>query len=291
FQMLTASLTLRLIMYMIGNVLTVASLYILFNQSGLHRNFRMVLFILIIFGFLRSTFTYCITFVGYIVPPAQEEILRTYFVEAFVFVICGFALASLSLSVERWVAIYKPKIYERYSHKTALAMGTLAAEVIITGITGLLANVYNATQWPLILVTTIFGLVSLIIAIIVWSRAKHLLRNRNSSLGQRFQIAETNRTSPVYLSISLNESISITAMSIVGFLMLQRDNTDVIASDDVLVDLVDALGAWRIIFINLVLIYYSFMTRRSRKLIIAHMARDSNVSTADYFTGLRKMWN
>ncbi|KAK6018447.1 hypothetical protein OSTOST_15970, partial [Ostertagia ostertagi] len=128
------------------------------------------------------------------------------------------------------------------------------------------------------------------IAIIVWNRAKQLWKNRNSSLGQRFQVAETNRTSPIYLSISVNESICIVAMSIIGFLMLRRDNTEVIASDDVLVHLVDTFGAWRIVFINLTLIYYSVVEKRSRKMVMAHMMKNPNESTVDHFTGLKAMW-
>lgn len=45
--------------------------------------------------------------------PFQK--LQVHFVAAFVYCICGFAIASLFLSVERCFAIYKPKIYERKS--------------------------------------------------------------------------------------------------------------------------------------------------------------------------------
>ncbi|VDP31355.1 unnamed protein product [Heligmosomoides polygyrus] len=110
---------------------------------------------------------------------------------------------------------------------------------MITVILGFLANENGDNQIPLITVCTAAGFISLIASIAVRKRAMNLWQNRNSSLGQRFQVAEMNRTSPIYLFISVNESLSITAMSVIGFLMLDQDNANAIASDDFLVHLVD----------------------------------------------------
>ncbi|EYC21764.1 hypothetical protein Y032_0018g3518 [Ancylostoma ceylanicum] len=128
------------------------------------------------------------------------------------------------------------------------------------------------------------------IAITVWVRAKHLWKNKSASLGQRFQIAETNRTSPIYLSISVNESICISAMSVMGLLMIGKENTETMGTNYFLVHLLDACGAWRIIFINFTLIYYSYLAKKTRLLVMAHMSKSAQESTVDHFTGLKDMW-
>ncbi|RCN38536.1 hypothetical protein ANCCAN_15543 [Ancylostoma caninum] len=128
------------------------------------------------------------------------------------------------------------------------------------------------------------------IAITVWVRAKHLWKNKSASLGQRFQIAETNRTSPIYLSISVNESICISAMSVMGLLMIGKENTETMGTNYFLVHLLDACGAWRIIFINFTLIYYSYRAKKSRLMVMAHMSKSAHESTVDHFTGLKDMW-
>ncbi|KAK5974743.1 hypothetical protein GCK32_008902 [Trichostrongylus colubriformis] len=251
---------------------------------------RVIILELEIFGFLRAIFTYFITFKDCLFDPSLVEMLEDWFVHGFVYVICGFALSSLFLSAERWIAVCKPKAYERYSASTKLAAGTFITTVFITGITGLSANMYRENQWPLIIVTTASGIMSLIIAIIVWKRAKILWKNKTLSLSHRFQIAETNRTSPIYLSISVNESLCIMAMSVIGFLMLQLDHAEAIVCDHLLVHLVDAFGAWRIIFIDLTLIYYYLMAKKSRKMMLAQMAKEANKSAADYFSELKASW-
>ncbi|VDL85178.1 unnamed protein product [Nippostrongylus brasiliensis] len=204
------------------------------------------------FGFARAFFTYCITFTPFITDANTNALLQVHFVAAFVYCICGFAIASLLLSVERFIAITKPKIYERNSDNVAVPLLIFAA----------------------------------VLATVVWKRAKTLWNNRNSSLGQRFQIAEMTRTSPIYLFISVDEAICITIMSIIGFLMLDRDNTDVIATSDVLVH----VGAWRIIFINLALIYYSFSLKKTRLTVLTHMRKTQHQTTADHFKELKEMW-
>ncbi|VDM73286.1 unnamed protein product [Strongylus vulgaris] len=128
------------------------------------------------------------------------------------------------------------------------------------------------------------------IAITVWVRSKHLWKNKSASLGQRFQIAETNRTSPIYLSISVNETICISAMSVLGLLLIQKDNSETIGTSHLIVYLLDALGAWRIIFINFTLIYYSYLAKKTRQAVMTHLARSPQQSTVDHFAGLRDMW-
>lgn len=260
------------------------------KRTGLHNNFRMAIFLLLMFGFLRAFFTYCITCSTYLAGPELNEKLQVHFVAAFVYCICGFAIASLFLSVERCFAIYKPKIYERKSDNILIPLIIFMTTVLITVILGFLANENGDNQIPLITVCTAAGFISLIASIAVRKRAMNLWQNRNSSLGQRFQVAEMNRTSPIYLFISVNESLSITAMSVIGFLMLDQDNANAIASDDFLVHLVDLLGAWRIVFINLTIIYYCFVEKKNRLSVRTHFTKSHVDSTADHFTGLKDMW-
>ncbi|WKY13256.1 hypothetical protein Q1695_004237 [Nippostrongylus brasiliensis] len=288
--MLDVPLILRLVMYFIGNLLTTISIYILLKHAGLHNNFRVSIFLLIMFGFARAFFTYCITFTPFITDANTNALLQVHFVAAFVYCICGFAIASLLLSVERFIAITKPKIYERNSDNVAVPLLIFAAVIAVTFGVGYMANVYSNNQIPLITVCTVAGFLSLILATVVWKRAKTLWNNRNSSLGQRFQIAEMTRTSPIYLFISVDEAICITIMSIIGFLMLDRDNTDVIATSDVLVHVIDVVGAWRIIFINLALIYYSFSLKKTRLTVLTHMTKTQHQTTADHFKELKEMW-
>ncbi|EYC21763.1 hypothetical protein Y032_0018g3518 [Ancylostoma ceylanicum] len=300
----------------------------------------MVVILLILFGFLRSFAIYCLAANDYITERILQEDIREYILAAFVYAICGFAVTSLFLSIERCIAVYKPKQYERYSDKAILPCITLFTTLLFTVILGFWANKNTDNQIPLITVTTAAGIISLIvsfqfsfeevlstfecrvatcdgftsfssrtlnmhqnskpnrlriknhqmIAITVWVRAKHLWKNKSASLGQRFQIAETNRTSPIYLSISVNESICISAMSVMGLLMIGKENTETMGTNYFLVHLLDACGAWRIIFINFTLIYYSYLAKKTRLLVMAHMSKSAQESTVDHFTGLKDMW-
>ncbi|KAL6741448.1 hypothetical protein Aduo_014702 [Ancylostoma duodenale] len=288
--MISIPLTIVLLMYLLGNILSVVSLYILVSHAGLHKNFRMVVILLILFGFLRSFAIYSLTANDYITEEVLQTDIREYLLAAFVYAICGFAIASLFLSIERCIAVHKPKQYERYSDKAILPCITLFTTLLSTAILGFWANKNSANQIPLITVTTAAGIISLIIAITVWVRAKHLWKNKSASLGQRFQIAETNRTSPIYLSISVNESICISAMSVMGLLMIGKENTETMGTEYFLVHLLDACGAWRIIFINFTLIYYSYRAKKSRLMVMAHMSKSAQESTVDHFTGLKDMW-
>ncbi|CAJ0590602.1 unnamed protein product [Cylicocyclus nassatus] len=277
-------------MYILGNILSVISLYILFTHAGLHNNFRMVVILLISFGILRSIAVYLLAASNYVTYEASREDLKSNLVAAFVYAICGFAISSLFLSIERCIAVYKPKNYERNSTAAVLPCITLITTLTLTAVLGFWANKNGENQIPLITVTTAAGFISLIVAITVWIRSKHLWKNRDASLGQRFQIAETNRTSPIYLSISVNESICISAMSVMGLLMVQKENTETMGTSYFLVHLLDACGAWRIILINFTLIYYSYLAKRSRQAVLAHVTRSAQDTTVDHFAGLRDMW-
>ncbi|KAK6753492.1 hypothetical protein RB195_012841 [Necator americanus] len=289
--MISIQLLFVLLMYLLGNVLSIVSLYILFTHSGLHRNFRMVVFLLIMFGLLRSFCVYSLAATNYFIETENGEDVKNIVINAFVFAICGFAISSLFLSIERCIAVYTPKDYERYSSRSSLPCITFLITTVLTTVLGYWANKNNENQIPLITVTTAAGFISLIIAITVWVRSKHLWKNRNASLGQRFQIAETNRTSPIYLSISVNESICISAMSVMGLLIIQKENSETMGTSYFIVHLLDACGAWRIIFINFTLIYYSFLARKSQQVVMAHMSKTAQESTRDHFSGLKEMWN
>ncbi|RCN41114.1 hypothetical protein ANCCAN_12946 [Ancylostoma caninum] len=289
--MISAPLIIILLMYLLGNILSIFSLYILIIHADLHKNFRMAVFLLIAFGFLRALVIYFLTATNYVRDENLRKDIREVVLAAFVYAICGFAVSSLFLSIERCIAVYKPKHYERYSDQVILPATTLATTMSLTAMLGYWANKNRENQIPLITVTTAAGIISLFIAITVWVRAKHLLKSKNASLGQRFQVAESNRTSPIYLSISVNESICICAMSVMGLLIIQKDNTETMGTSNVVVHLLDACGAWRIIFINFTLIYYSFLAKKIRLAAMAHRSKSAQQATIAHFEWLKEMWN
>ncbi|EYC21759.1 hypothetical protein Y032_0018g3516 [Ancylostoma ceylanicum] len=290
-MMISTPLVIVLLMYLLGNILSVFSLYILIIHADLHKNFRMAVLLLIVFGFLRAFVIYFLTANDYIEEENLRTDIRDVLLATFVYAICGFAISSLFLSIERCIAVYKPKRYERYSDQVILPATTLTTTLTLTAILGYWANKNSDNQIPLITVTTAAGIVSLFMAIVVWVRAKHLLKSENASLGLRFQVAESNRTSPIYLSISVNESICICAMSVMGLLMIQKENSETMGTSNVLVYLLDACGAWRIIFINFTLIYYSFLAKKIRLAAMAHRSKSAQQATVAHFDWLKEMWN
>ncbi|KAL6741451.1 hypothetical protein Aduo_014704 [Ancylostoma duodenale] len=289
--MISAPLIIILLMYLLGNILSIFSLYILIIHADLHKNFRMAVLLLIVFGLIRAFVIYFLTANDYIKDENLRKDIRDVLLAVFVYAICGFAISSLFLSIERCIAVYKPKSYERYSDRVILPATTLAMKMTLTAILGYWANKNSDNQIPLITVTTAAGIISLFIAITVWVRAKRLLKSKNASLGQRFQVAESNRTSPIYLSISVNESICICAMSVMGLLIIQKDNTETMGTSNVVVYLLDAFGAWRIMFINFTLIYYSFLAKKIRLTFMAHRSKSAQQATVAHFDWLKEMWN
>ncbi|KAL6741452.1 hypothetical protein Aduo_014704 [Ancylostoma duodenale] len=251
----------------------------------------MAVLLLIVFGLIRAFVIYFLTANDYIKDENLRKDIRDVLLAVFVYAICGFAISSLFLSIERCIAVYKPKSYERYSDRVILPATTLAMKMTLTAILGYWANKNSDNQIPLITVTTAAGIISLFIAITVWVRAKRLLKSKNASLGQRFQVAESNRTSPIYLSISVNESICICAMSVMGLLIIQKDNTETMGTSNVVVYLLDAFGAWRIMFINFTLIYYSFLAKKIRLTFMAHRSKSAQQATVAHFDWLKEMWN
>lgn len=118
----------------------------------------MAMILLIVFGFLRSIGIYLLTANEYIKDENLRKVcrvslqpiislarnsfnsnsqiqllafqdIRDVLLGAFVYAICGFAISSLFLSIERCIAVYKPKQYERYSDKVILPAVTLATTV------------------------------------------------------------------------------------------------------------------------------------------------------------------
>ncbi|RCN38539.1 hypothetical protein ANCCAN_15546 [Ancylostoma caninum] len=145
----------------------------------------MAVFLLIAFGFLRALVIYFLTATNYVRDENLRKDIREVVLAAFVYAICGFAVSSLFLSIERCIAVYKPKHYERYSDQVILPATTLATTMSLTAMLGYWANKNKDNQIPLITVTTAAGIISLFIAITVWVRAKHLLKSKSASLGQR----------------------------------------------------------------------------------------------------------
>ncbi|VDK57500.1 unnamed protein product [Cylicostephanus goldi] len=162
--MITIPCAIVIIMYILGNVLSVISLYILFTHAGLHNNFRMVVILLISFGILRSIAVYLLAASNYVADEATREDLKSNLVAAFVYAICGFAISSLFLSIERCIAVYKPKQYERNSTAAVLPCTTLVTTLILTFVLGFWANKNGENQIPLITVTTAAGFISLIVS-------------------------------------------------------------------------------------------------------------------------------
>ncbi|ETN82295.1 hypothetical protein NECAME_02032 [Necator americanus] len=162
--MISIQLLFVLLMYLLGNVLSIVSLYILFTHSGLHRNFRMVVFLLIMFGLLRSFCVYSLAATNYFIETENGEDVKNIVINAFVFAICGFAISSLFLSIERCIAVYTPKDYERYSSRSSLPCITFLITTVLTTVLGYWANKNNENQIPLITVTTAAGFISLIVS-------------------------------------------------------------------------------------------------------------------------------
>ncbi|RCN38535.1 hypothetical protein ANCCAN_15542 [Ancylostoma caninum] len=180
--MISVPLTIVLLMYLLGNILSIVSLYILINHAGLHKNFRMVVILLILFGFLRSFAIYFLSANDYITEEFLQTNIREYLLAAFVYAICGFAIASLFLSIERCIAVYKPKQYERYSDKAILPCITLFTTLLLTAILGFWANKNTDNQIPLITVTTAAGIISLIVSFCLFALLKKSWRKFDANV-------------------------------------------------------------------------------------------------------------
>uniref|UniRef100_A0A1I7XUI0 Transmembrane protein n=1 Tax=Heterorhabditis bacteriophora TaxID=37862 RepID=A0A1I7XUI0_HETBA len=82
---------------------------------------------------------------------------------------------------------------------------------------------------------------------------------------RRFQAEENNKTTPLYLSLSLNELASGLIMFVFVYLMQQNGDKFAFETKNLPADMVDLIGSYRILFINVAVTYYWFKDKRTRK--------------------------
>ncbi|CAD6195632.1 unnamed protein product [Caenorhabditis auriculariae] len=285
-------LLLRVLMHAISNLVSIPTFVILCSYSSLHQNFRTILIIITISGNVISIMSYVQCYFMYVdrtvLQDPSDAISIMLYISTFTFV-----FANLCLTLERLLAVQFVAHYEKYSAYNSAAAVTAFATVVPAVISGAVVCFLQTDVLPVCILLLGCSTVSAVISLVLrYKTRSNKVVSMDYSLRKKFQWEENQRTTPLYLYISLNEIFSAILIAVVIYLYKTDYNNILFTSkfDDHLADALDVISAYRTLFTHLAVIYYSKVQRTARKRKQMTELSSAHLATEKYFESINEMW-
>ncbi|CAJ0592750.1 unnamed protein product [Cylicocyclus nassatus] len=132
---------------------------------------------------------------------------------------------------------------------------------------------------------SICSLASVIISAYLRLTAPTHVANSGNTLRSKYQTKENSKTMIIYFSLSLNELLTGIIMVILIYVIYRNDGAVEIKNIGYAAEMLDLVTAYRVLVINVALIYYWSKEKHARKVknITSHNAED-------HFKAMKEMW-
>ncbi|EYC29408.1 hypothetical protein Y032_0006g2961 [Ancylostoma ceylanicum] len=284
---MTAYFYLQLLAYTTGTVTVVPLWYLLFTGTLLHKNFRTILFLATIAGqgVAFPMYTYAIYKE---LAPDPDTVFTSLLFDVAVIFTKMFEMGCLFLCIERAVAVAKLGTYEQYVSPVI----TVVITVTLIAVSLLIAvgvQFIHRNNLYIGYALAVYALSSFIITIAIWiyRRKSHRFGKMNS-LQKKFQHRENGRTFPIYFCVSANELI-FSGISLVMYVLMTKavNEMDAYTAFE-LFDALQLVDAYRIAFVNVVVLVNWYLYRRTRRPVVQSQPQDE---AKTYFDQLHQSWN
>ncbi|PIO65055.1 hypothetical protein TELCIR_13295, partial [Teladorsagia circumcincta] len=222
--MITVAVILRLVLYIVVNLTSLPSLWILWHDRLLHHNFRSILIIIVGSGYLISISAYLqITVI--IGTDIETEDVHNYMRIAQVLFYLGsaeFSYGNLCLTIERCFALYSVSTYEKYSSSKLSIFLTCLIVVLPPIVINVVVDQIWSNQLVSFLSFFIFSFASVVLSMYLRCYKSSHVGDVNTSLGSRYQNQENCKTMVIYLTISLTEVVSCIVMIVLIYIMHRK---------------------------------------------------------------------
>ncbi|KAK6752345.1 hypothetical protein RB195_003644 [Necator americanus] len=198
-----------------------------------------------------------------------------------------FDFGNLFMCVERAVAVLAVSKYEKFMSKS-ITIGIVIVTVSISIGAGAILNAVTSVND--MFSTFLFNLVYSLLCLSITTAIRLYRRNSGrvtqiASLRKKFQDKENGRTLPVYTFVSLNELFS-TAATFLTVAFYEKVIGITSGNLPYLLIILRMYMAYRILFINIVILYNRFSYGQQLK-----KSPINDYSNRNYFGDLNKSWN
>ncbi|KAL6737214.1 hypothetical protein Aduo_010877 [Ancylostoma duodenale] len=284
---MTVYFCLQLLAYITGTVTVLPLWYLLLTGTLLHKNFRTILFLATIAG-QGVAFPMYIYAIYKELAPDPDTTFTSLLFEITVIFTKMFETGCLFMCIERAIAVAKLGTYEQLVSPviTAVIIATLVAVSLLIAIGVQLIegnNLYIGCALAL------YALLSFIITVAIWIYRKKTHRSaKMNSLQKKFQNRENGRTFPIYFSVSANELI-FSGISLVMYVLMTKavNEFDAYTAFE-LFEALQLVDAYRIAFVNVVVLANWYLYRRTRRPVVQSQPQDE---AKTYFDQLHQSWN
>ncbi|KAK6728698.1 hypothetical protein RB195_006004 [Necator americanus] len=276
---------LRLALYLTGNLTSIPTLAILLRSQLLHRNFRLVLIIIILSGYFISFVTYLNFAVIILDISNKEEIMN----KARIIFYCGAALfvyGNLCLTIERYLAVCFVTTYEKYSSSKASAALTIICVTLPAFVFGGTTSKLPPDHVLFILSFSACSVASVAVSAYLRFHKPTRMVGRISSLCSRYQIKENNKTMVIYLSLSLNELITAIIMLVLVYFIYKNYESFELEEGGYAASGLDLVTSYRIVAIHLALMYYWYKEKRTRRTVTICTSQTAE----EYYKTIKEIW-
>uniref|UniRef100_A0A7I4XZH3 Serpentine receptor class gamma n=1 Tax=Haemonchus contortus TaxID=6289 RepID=A0A7I4XZH3_HAECO len=283
----TVAAILRLIFYIIANLTSVPSLWILWYDKLLHRNFRSILMIIVISGYLLSISAYLQIVVVF---GADNTTEKSYIqVSRFLFYLgsAEFSYGNFCMTIERCFALYAVSSYEKYSSSKMSNFFTCILSILPPLFINMVIDLIWANQLISFLSFFVFSFASVVVSMYLRCYKLSHMGEVTTSLASRYQNQENCKAMVIYLSVSLSEVFSCIVMIVLFYLMHRRDDDYTFDRNSILDDAMYLISSYRIICVHAVLIYYWY--RRRRSITVKTILTSQNTDV--HFNTMKRLWD
>ncbi|VDK71870.1 unnamed protein product [Cylicostephanus goldi] len=132
---------------------------------------------------------------------------------------------------------------------------------------------------------SICSLASVIISAYLRFSAPEHVANSGNTLRSKYQTKENSKTMIIYFSLSLNELVTGVIMVGLIYFVYKNDEAVEIKNISYAAEMLDLVTAYRVLMINVALMYYWSKEKKARK-----VKNITSPNAEDHFKAMKEMW-